>query len=87
MPRLPLDVCPQSFEAPRDRSYGILATKQSDRGEGDDKELKVMGEVGESYDVEEMVVRKEYYDFISKVQEFPYGVFVSSHEEFSWRRT
>nr|GEU41664.1 RNA-directed DNA polymerase, eukaryota [Tanacetum cinerariifolium] len=36
----------------------------------------------ESYKVEEMVVRKEDCDVVSKVQEWPYGVFVSSHEEF-----
>ncbi|GKA71409.1 hypothetical protein Tco_0777548 [Tanacetum coccineum] len=39
MPRLPLDVCSPSFGAPRDQSYGIIATKQ---GEG--VSLEVGGE-------------------------------------------
>nr|GEW19464.1 zf-CCHC domain-containing protein/UBN2 domain-containing protein [Tanacetum cinerariifolium] len=31
MPRLPLDVCSPLFGAPRDRSYEIIATKQSEK--------------------------------------------------------
>ncbi|GKB49102.1 hypothetical protein Tco_0899855 [Tanacetum coccineum] len=31
MPRFPLDVCSPSFGAPRDRSYEIIATKQSEK--------------------------------------------------------
>nr|GEX23150.1 hypothetical protein [Tanacetum cinerariifolium] len=31
MPRIPLDVCSLSFGAPKDRSYEIIATKQSEK--------------------------------------------------------